>query len=159
MEVWVCEWKYPSDNECNISIFDSEQAALKQAADEIVDHIDNHWDSNDEQKQEYGDQIHIYLSQKHYKKVIRHFNDYQDNYESDYTQYWTVYSRKVKNENGDEVNPQTADCNTALAFKASTPGATCRGPCKNYNEFAYADQQDGTHICFQCKTFKGIFGT
>ncbi len=44
-------------------------------------------------------------------------------------------------------------------FKPSTLGATCRGPCQSHNEFAYADNPDGTHLCYQCKIQEQVFGS
>lgn len=43
-------------------------------------------------------------------------------------------------------------------FVATDPGATCRGPCGNYNEYAYANKRDNTYICQQCKMMSQVFG-
>ena len=43
------------------------------------------------------------------------------------------------------------------AFVASKAGATCRLPCGQVYEYAYADKEDGTFECRSCKMMHEVF--
>lgn len=45
-----------------------------------------------------------------------------------------------------------------IEYKAIDPGATCRGPCGQYNEYAYANKKDGTFVCKSCQMMSQVFG-
>lgn len=152
MEVWVVEWSYPYDNENNVTVWANKVDAQKQACKEINELI-NEWDMDDVHAASCAEDISDMVGRGQYAEAIRRFNDYQDEYNSDYAQYWFVSSKPVLS--GDGSEPST---NAPVAYKATTSGATCRGPCGQHNEYAYADRPDGTHLCRQCSTFQHIFG-
>jgi hypothetical protein len=153
MDVWVLEWSYPYDGENNITLWASQVDAQKQALKEINDLISNDWDMDNEDAATCADEISSFMGQGRYGDAIKRFNDYQDEYNSDYCQYWHVRSYPVLSSDEDvtAIKP--------VPYKATTSGATCRGPCGQFNEYAYADKPDGTHMCRQCSTFHSIFGT
>ena len=156
MEVWVLEWSVPSDGESNVTLWESEKDAYLQAASEIEDHITNNWDMDDETQAMYADEVQDFFKRHKYMEGIKHFHDYENNYNEDYAQYWEVYSREIMKRDSRDVVPNPS---TSIAYKATASGATCRGPCHQFNEYAYADRPDGTHMCRQCSTFHSIFGT
>ena len=156
MEVWVIEWSYPYDGETNVTIWASEKDAQRQALDEITDLMTNDWDMDDEDASSCSDDIEDMISRGHFDEALQRFHDYQDNYNSDQAQYWHVYRREVLT--GDQ-NKATTIPAPPPSYRANTSGATCRGPCGNFNDYAYADRHDGTYVCRQCSTFQHIFGT
>lgn len=155
MEVWVLEWSYPYDTETNVTLWSTKEEAQKKACTEIQARIDSDWDMDEETQKDYAENIDDKITRKKYAEAMSLWADYQDNYNDDHAQYWTVYSREVLTGS----LPGPAPTIVAVNYKSSTPGATCRGPCKNFNDYAYADQPDGTYVCFQCNTFQHIFGT
>jgi hypothetical protein len=154
MEVWVKQWDCPNDSEHNITLWFSEVDALRSTCDEIEDYITNNWDMDDEDQESYASDITGFVVRKQYRDAIERWNDYQNNYNDEYGQWWSVSRKEILG--GDESN--LAETQRPMAFKASHSGATCRGPCKQFNDYAYADQPDGTHLCRQCSTFQHIFG-
>lgn len=155
MEVWILEWSYHYDSENNITVWSNKRDAQKQALDEISELFSNDWDMDDENAASCAEDVEDMISRGHYDEAIRRFHDYQDDYNSDYAQYWHVYSRDILTGDSAKDIPTIP----APAYKASCSGATCRGPCGNFNEYAYADRADGTYVCRQCSTFHSIFGT
>lgn len=152
MEVWVLEWSHPYDSENNITVWANENDARRQALDEIEDLITNDWDMEDNDAAACADDISDMVARGQLAEAMRRFNDYQDEYNSDYAQYWHVYSRDLLTGDGSK-----STMTTPSTYKATTHGATCRGPCKSFNDYAYADRSDGTYVCHQCKTFGHIF--
>jgi len=152
MEVWILEWSYPYDSDNNITVWASEQEAQKQAIKEIQDLITNDWDMDDVDAAACADDIDDMVSRGHYAEAIRRFNDYQDEYNSDYAQYWFVVRKDV-------LGGNTSTMTSTSRNYSSSSGATCRGPCKQHNDYANPDRSDGTYVCHQCKTFGHIFGT
>ena len=154
MEVWIKEWNYIADGETNHTVWATELAALKSACDEIEDSITNNWDMDDETQAQYSENITQLLAQAKWREVVEAWNDYQGNFNDEYAEYWSIMRKEVLTGDDEEIVTSAP----VMAFKASISGATCRGPCGQYNDYAYADKSDGTHLCRQCSTFKHIFG-
>lgn len=150
MEVWVLEWVYPSDADTNVTIWNDKVSAQKQAVKEIQDIMVNDWDMDNIHCSSCADDFDDMISRGDYDGAIRRFNEYQDDHNSDYAQYYRVYSRNVLGDSTSTVNHSHSH--------SSQNGATCRGPCKQYNDYANSDRADGTYVCRQCKTFGQIFG-
>jgi hypothetical protein len=155
MKVWLKEWDYAYDNEHNVSVWASELAALQSCVSEIQDSITNNWDMDDETQAQYSDEITELLLKREYRLAMEKWNDYQSNYNDEQCEYWFVSSKDILG--GDDEQIVTSA--PAVAYKSSIVGATCRGPCGQFNDYAYADKYDGTHLCRQCSTFQHIFGT
>jgi hypothetical protein len=154
MKVWLKEWDYAYDNEHNVSVWASELAALQSCVSEIQDSITNNWDMDDETQAQYSDEFTELLLKREYRLAMEKWNDYQSNHNDEQCEYWFVSSKDILGGDDQEIVTSAS----AVAFKASSSGATCRGPCGQYNDYAYADKSDGTHLCRQCSTFKHIFG-
>lgn len=170
--VWILEWSYPYDSDSYVIIFDSEELALKQACSEIVDHINENLDV-------VGDQEHYMLAvdiqklidNKEYSKAIRHWGHSDVNCDNDHSQYWSVYEREVKtisdmasigkihlpkqDIDSSDKNEDNVPVKENM-FVATECGAKCRS-CNNYNEYAYADNSDGTHECYSCRSFHKMY--
>jgi hypothetical protein len=152
MEVWMLEWSYPYDNENNVTLWTNQLDAQKQAVKEINELI-NDWDLEDNDAAACADDINDMVGRGQFGEAIKRFIDYQDEHNADYAQYYFVTKKQVLG-SGSVASPSSGS-----SFIATTSGATCRGPCGQYNEYANADQPDGTHVCHQCSTFQHIFGT
>lgn len=157
MQIWVLEWSCPSDGETNVTLWESENDAYLQAASEIEDRISSSWDMDDETQSEYAEAIKDFFSRHKYKKGVEHFHEYENNYNEDYANYWSVYDREIMKRDSMGSAPNVIST-SSVPYKATASGATCRGPCGQFNDYAYADRPDGTHMCRQCSTFNHIFG-
>lgn len=104
----------------------------------------------------YAEEIEVLEGAGKLKEALDKWNDYQSNYNDDHAIYYSVVCKQVLSGDGEEVVTSAA---LSAPFKASSPGATCRGSHKEFNPYAYADKPDGTYLCTQCKTFGHIFGT
>lgn len=178
--VWVIEWNYPSDGESNVTVWDSEKSAAKQACSEIQDRIEAEWDMSDYDMAQEACQINNYISAGQFLKAVKYWNNCSANCDSDYAMYWHVREEQTRDDS-DATTPQVFDPSffTALAdadeddgdeeeeeeeddeeeeYQASTPGATCRGPCGQSNEYAYANKRDGTYVCHSCRMMSQVFG-
>lgn len=156
MDVWVLDWDYPYDMEHNITLWTTEKAAQQQALSEIKEKIDNDWDMDDAEAFNAAEEIEQFQDAGKLKEAIDRWNDYQNNFNDDHAEIYSIYVRELLNgEGSDEVVTSAPP----VLYKASSPGATCRGHHKEYNPYAYADRPDGTYLCTQCKTFGHIFGT
>lgn len=153
MEVWVLEWSYPYDNEHNVTVWNNQVDAQKQALKEIIDVIANDFDMDDPHASSCADDIDDMMNRGQLAEAIRRWNDFQDDHNSDHAQYYFVSKKEVLGEGA------TTSPSGGASFIATSNGATCRGPCGQFNEYAQADRADGTHICRQCSTFQHIFGT
>jgi hypothetical protein len=147
MEIWVLEYNYFSDYTTTVKLFATEKDALAQALKEAKRHISNEWDLNDEDISAEFDKIAEFENNGMLRQALETFNDFEG--DQDDSKVWLVYSKTVSG---------VEDSTPKLAYKATTSGATCRGQCKNYNEYAYADRPDGTYVCHQCSTFCRILG-
>lgn len=156
MEVWVLQWEYPYDMETNITLWTTQKAAQQQALNEINEKIDSDWDMDEPDMLSAAEEIEQFQDSGKLTEAINRWNDYQNNYNDDHAEYYSVFKREVLNgEGSDEVVTSAPP----IAYKASSPGATCRGSHREFNPYAYADRPDGTYLCTQCKTFQHIFGS
>lgn len=165
--VWIVEWSF--EGEINISCWSTKNEALSQAAFEIMDLINFDWDLSDPDIETIAREINGFCLNGDYESAVMTFNESQDGLNS--PTYYAVYERPilvgVKKPNlilfadppdDDEEEEEEAPPTPRQPYQATTPGATCRGPCGNYNEHAYADMPNGTFCCYQCKMMSQIFG-
>ncbi len=161
MDVWIVEWSYPNDVETEVSVWANEHDAYYHACEEIKSRIDGDWDMDDEDQQAAAEQFDNFFvpggknTILSMTKAIRVWDEYQSNFNDEYAQYWNVSKKSVRRL--DEGDADTLPP-PVMNYKASVAGATCRGPCGQFNDYAYADRSDGTHVCRQCSTFQHIFG-
>lgn len=172
--VWIVEWTQPNQGECNITAYASEKDALKAACTDLLDEVNTNWDMADEDILEVAKEINSHAGMRDYKSALLSYNEFQnDNSDYEYIQFWHVYERNLissanipepalmvfadpdeEEEEDEEEDEEEED----EAYMATDPGATCRGPCGNFSPDAYADKQDGTFCCFQCKLMSQAFG-
>jgi hypothetical protein len=148
-------------------ICDTNDTAKKYAADYIVNMINNNWDLSDLKKLKVYKKINEYVKTKNYNELVRYFNNCIENssskdeinfsvrqadvFDDSYIGNITVADESIFEPLITVIVPQSKH----VAVK--TPGATCR-KCGNFNEYAYADQDDGTYICKSDVLFYSIFG-
>jgi len=144
MEVWIAEWS-DSDNCVDIVVFGSEHDALSKSVKDIKQIIAGWTPGDDENKDLCAQVINDFARQGFLDQVITYWNDYQG--DEEYYQYCHVYSRPV-------LGDISASKVSVSTYQTEISGATCR-KCNATNEYAYADQPDGTFVCYSCKAFGG----
>jgi hypothetical protein len=171
--VWIVEWTMPNQGDSNVTVYNSEKDALKCACADIIQEIGDSWDLEDEDFLNVAKEVNGYIGVRDYKSALIAFNEFQsDNSDYEGIQFWNVSERHIvtnirepalmvfadpdeeEEEDEDEEDEEYED----EAYMATDPGATCRGPCGNFSPDAYADKQDGTFHCFQCKLMSQAFG-
>lgn len=171
--MWAVDWSN-EDSDNSVTIFDTEENALKSAVSDIVDDVQG-WDLDDpdSSERELALEINAAIAAGNYRQVLRKYNDYQSNrgYGEQYfhvSEYGiNTFSRDpeeidipiIEDDDEDEDDDDDSGVDPNQPFVATSVGATCRGPCHNYFPDAYADKSDGTFECHQCKTFKNVFGS
>lgn len=155
MKVWVLEWHDNDNIDFQCTVWATEQDALAQAAKDIKRDVDR-WDLDNPDIELAYDQIYDFIRRGDNQKVVQRYNQYQDDHNSDYGHWFFVREKDVLSQSGTAHTVPTIPA-PAMPYQATSAGATCR-KCHTPNEYAYADQPDGTYCCRQCKTFSSIFG-
>jgi hypothetical protein len=171
MGYWVLKMEdvdNPGDE--TIALFKTEEEAEKQAVSEILIQL-SYWDMSDPDAADLARLINNLASNGDWNEARREWNDS----DVDHNFYWYVWEAEVQtsadkpyllsasflnnvDEDEEEEESSPAPKTQATPFQASTPGAHCRGSHKEWNEYAYADQPDGTYLCQQCRMFNQVFG-
>lgn len=163
MDIWVLQWSSPDD--ANVSLWQSEQDALIQAASEIQQGILADWDMNDPDVHAVAKSIFDNINSGNFRQAIHDWNDAQSELGYDFPSWYSVIKRNILS--GPQavqtiflgsntpivtgIDFGTENPDTLPAPPMQTAGATCRGPCGTYNEYAYADRMDGSFCCYSCK--------
>lgn len=174
--VWIIHWHCPHTGESDISVWASQQDALRQACNEVlVDVIGSAWDLSDPATLIAAKHINELVSKGSYEAALDEYHYEQDNacsFSGD-EQYWDILERDEnthpkpptlltfangQDDDEDEEDERDITIREVAIFVATIPGATCRGPCKNHSPDAYADKADGTFVCYQCKLMSQAFG-
>lgn len=167
--VWIVEWTQPGQSESNVTCWASEKEALMSACTEILDLIGSDWDLADSEVKDKAIEINDFVANGNYREALREYTDWTANgCDYEYQQFWSVYDRTILSgprqpcllsfDDEEEEEEEEEEIEEEEEYQASSPGATCRGPCGNYNEHAYANRRDGTHVCYQCKMMSQVFG-
>jgi len=166
----VLTW-HNTDGDFNATLWSSEEEALIQGCSEIQDSILEDWDLTEERIHDAAKAILDAIINGAYAQAIDKWNDYQCSECEDYGSYYRVevkdllsgacvkkatlmpfgYTGDPDDDDGKLLSPDDH------IVYPTINGSTCRGPCKEYNEYANSDMADGTHLCTQCKTFSSIF--
>lgn len=169
--IYIEEIDRVSDGEITKTTFDNEDAALEEAGTDILNLMRDNWDLSDEDERHAASTIQDLIRTRSYRDVISEYNYHEERRSANYPIFVTVSSEHVKQsaaphdfidfseyeeEEDEEEDEEITPASTA--YVATSPGATCRGPCRNPSPDAYADQRDGTYVCYQCKLFGGVFG-
>jgi len=174
-KVYVLEYSCPFDGENNVTIWDNEDDAYKQAANDIQYTIKDRWDMSNETERDDAREINEKIKAGAFKSAVIYFNKCDTN-DCDSHESWHVSCEDTRvnasdpqvfaddyfasdddeehtcDENCDDWKAQSED-----VYQATESGATCRGPCGGYNEYAYADKRDGTFVCYACKIMSQTF--
>jgi len=175
--VWILEYTFyddiDGDKNKNIAIWNTEFDAYKSACGQIQDCISENWNMYNFDDATNASDINALIATgtiDSYKKAVYLFNA------SGTTESWYITCQSVHNSpSTPTIFPE--DYFTALLskeedeeeeieksepkeeeYKATECGATCR-QCKQYNEYVYADRQDGTYVCRSCKMMQDVFGS
>lgn len=166
--MWIFSWEQHGQYDSRISIWNTEADALVAAGSQIMNEI-SWWDMGVPEISKKAYEISDKCAAFEWRAAINLYNDWEAMKPAEYSCFISVYESKVKS-NPPSVAllrplPATAAPQTSTPvrpatapFKATKEGATCRGPCKEFNEYAYADSPDGTYCCRQCKWMGQVFG-
>ena len=179
--VWVCEWTKPGDCDANSTIWSTKDEALAYACSRLLDDIYGFWDVTNTYTKDRAGLISDECAAFNFTAAIHLYNDHEFNQNSKYAQAYRVYERvigtikdvptlRLLNIPAAPIKIQVPNFNITgkawgspipaapTPFKATKPGATCRGPCQQVSTDAYADRPDGTFCCYQCKLMSQAFG-
>lgn len=153
-----------------ITLFDNEDAALREAAGDVLNAISN-WDLCDPEVLVVAKNIQDLINKDQIFSALIEYNNYESDSDNDPV-YVNVFSETLKSnakafhkidfseyelEEEDEPDEEPEPDNSP--YLAARPGATCRGPSCGYQSMdAHADKRDGTFECYQCKLMNGVFG-
>jgi hypothetical protein len=164
---------YVNHEQILFTVWDDQRAAMRDVCAQIINDMnDSFFDLNDSESRIAVEAIEKLIASGSYDDAIEAWN--KESGDRDFNIYWSVDQVQIFNINDaatpggivypdkdeeEEAKEQTVVPIVSADYLATEPGATCRGPCGSYNEYAYADKSDGTHMCRQCSTFQHIFGT
>lgn len=102
--IWLLEWSYPYNGDVAVSVFESEQDALKQACSEIVCHINNNLNLEScEEHISVSKEIQDLINKCDYLNAVKCWNFCDVNCDSDHSEYWSVFSRNIINSNDIDI--------------------------------------------------------
>lgn len=165
--VWIVDYEDINTATYTTTVWDDKVGAYKDACACIVDDINNDWDFSDSDSFAAAKDIEKHISNQEYVEAVTRWNDWASLFDAGI--YWNIHFEDVLDITdagtpGTIAWPQAATVvpdppeTLPTGFVATTTGATCRGQCNQWNEYANADKADGTYLCTQCKTFQTIFG-
>lgn len=163
--VWIVEWTQPGQSSVKVTAFDSEDYALVATCASLMHRVSTDWDLGDIDCKTRAYAISDACATLNWQEAIRLFNDWEGDGDFEYMHHYRVYSRVPQTQvpvvhllRPLPINAAPATPVATTPWKATKPGATCRGPCKQVSTDAYADQPDGTFCCYQCKFMSQVFG-
>lgn len=164
--VWIVDYEDMNSGDTATTVWRNEEAARKDVCANIINDINDGWDFSDQHSFDTAKQIEEAIQKKRYELAISLWNDWSSTYDAGI--FWNVHEEMTHDDSSactpgsivwpDQDDDEVPATQPSGPFVATTPGATCRGPCGQWNEYAYADKADGTHVCYQCKTFNHIYG-
>ena len=174
--IYIEEIEDTSNGEKTVYVFETEEEALKETCNDILNSMSRSWDFTSPDDRIKAQEIQDHIKLGNYDIAICDYNDYcgacysesvyysvrekdfisvLKNYSFSYIDFspWEVQEDK---EESSDIKDQVLDF--SKPFTAQHPGAICRGPCRNYSPDAYADRCDNTYECYQCRMMKQVFG-
>jgi len=155
--IWVCQRSQPS---FSITLWKSRDEAQAAACAAIMDDVNHKWDLSNPDEVRKAESISDACMAMRFDDAIFLYNDWMR------AKVYSIYERSIQTtppnihllgvKNVAMVQPPIPT--PAQPFRATKPGATCRGPCGNFNDYAYADQPDDTYCCYQCRYMSQVFG-
>jgi hypothetical protein len=143
------------EQEVNITIYNSKEEALQSACADMVDVINNHFDFQIAKELQVAEEINELLDNKQYQSALTKFNHYvKYHWMINHHRSFHVYEKDIhKAFRIKKIRfPYTVDTSYELE-----EGATCRGPCGQYYEYAHPDQSNKTFVCQSCKLMSAFF--
>jgi len=174
MIIWILEYYDEGSDDFNINVFDSELGVKKQACSDILNFIGD-LTLRDQSYIDEAKEINDLISQatiRSYNEAIRKWNSSSIN--TDIVGAYFTCRDMLVHPAADADEPEILDPSffsgnvkqnitknnhvpAASSSKISNScGATCR-KCHSKNEYAVADQSDGTYLCRSCKMFYNVF--
>ena len=162
--VWACKYKDKYDSYW--FVFNTESDALTWACSGIQYTIENDWDMTSLSQAAFARYINDLFIAKQYRDVLNYWNTIcptnisgQNPTRYEVGSYATLPGMIItpwdpsffKALNTPAVAQTTSPIIPAPQFQATTSGATCR-KCQTTNEYAYADNPDGTYECYGCRS-------
>lgn len=153
MDIYVAHWTSLADNGSDVTLYYSEDDAHLSVCEDILEDISNNWDLSDENETDIADRIRAACKDGDRPRAIRRYNDHSRNCDG------LIYSITVEKILGDPPEDLRQQTKANTPYVPAHSGATCRGRCGQYNEYANADNANGTFLCHQCKTLDAIFNS
>jgi len=163
--VWIVEWTQSGQSAVKVTVFTHEGDAFAATGASIMHRVSNDWDLGDVDCKTRAYAVSDACAASNWKEAVRLFNDWEVDGDYETMHQYRVYERKpcevfpvvhLLRELPTTATPVPPT--TPTVWKATHPGATCRGPCKQVSTDAYADQSNGTYCCYQCKFMSQAFG-
>lgn len=169
MKIYILEKSKSSSVLNEKTTWDSIDNAYKYACNLVLDEIRTSWDLKDPTEIGVAIAIDKYIMVRDFERAINYYNTYNKLLDYSYQTFYTVNEHSVNNfsDTGKIINlnltqvvssdpGQFSNVSVPESFVATSPGACCRKCCIS-NEYVYADKEDGTYLCRQCKSFLDIF--
>jgi hypothetical protein len=141
----------------SISTWSSDVLAWKNACCYIQYEVSHNWNLKDPLVLVEAKVINDFVIATHYSSAGLYYNDCSTNIKSNNR---ITYELKYDIIQDSCVDPIMLDRSvweySVQPWRAKNPGAKCR-KCGEENEFAHADEINGTYMCRQCKMFIDIF--
>ena len=147
-KVYIAEWQYPAQGDTDIQVYETKELAAKAICIDIERELKLNGVSL---LSHSGILILSLIANKSYYTAIDNYNDYQlTEVDDDHRDFWYIHEREIVPDLRTTFIPTTKATQTTVA-KPVANGSFCRR-CHNFNEYAVADQDDGKHTCWGCKT-------
>ena len=168
--VYTLTYQDYNSGDRNVTVWSDELSAQKQAVVELLDYISDTWTLTDQETRDVAVRINDLAKQGAYISAMEEYERWELNkaHGPDGIS-WSIESTDLNSQFN--VTPMTfidftppADeeedksywnpnlVNPPGAYQPTTCGATCRGTCTAWNEYAWADRADGTYVCYSCKS-------
>jgi len=173
MDIWLLEWNHPASNNKSISYWDSKESASKCACARIQEFITDKWDFPHCSLSQFAiaEMVNDFIMNFRYNLAVNAWNQCTYNLNDNDAHFWYVYSDYTSSEaeaDAPLIRPKSDFTHTVQGsiasaaappapYQATTHGAICR-KCDSVSPDAYADNPDGTFVCYGCKLFVKKFG-
>ena len=158
--VWLVDWSWPEQHEYLVTLFTSEADATQSACAEMLEFVGQKFDFYNARELYAAKEINRLVSSGLYPAALEYYSDYvTNNWDYDRRQLWYIYEKDTFTYPHVPIilNFPTEAAAATVTYDCSKSGATCRGPCHLYNEYAVSDQCDGTYMCHGCKVMNNFF--
>jgi hypothetical protein len=169
MTIWLVRYHDTNDGTVCVTLWDTRVGAYMDVCAAIIDDINTDWDFNNVAAVTAARSIEDFIRLQQWEDAVECWNEWSD--QNNIGIFWEIFQEGICTIADVNVpaailwpaTPQTNSNNNTptpvpVASASCGSGATCRGPCGQFNSYADPDQANGTYVCSQCKTFGSIFG-